>query len=123
VIDTKDEPTNLLKDTPPGGSLREVVNQVARQRLDQFLETLETDCRRIVSHLTWGYPWQEISRIATLHKADLITIGTVGRSGIEGVLLGNTAERVLDSCDCSILTIKPDEYTSTIRPATWPMHP
>lgn len=123
VIDTLDEPTNLLQDTPPGGSLREVVNQAARRRLDQFLESLETDCRRIVSHLTWGYPWQEISRIATLHNADLITIGTVGRSGIEGVLLGNTAERVLDSCDCSILTIKPDDYTSPIRPATWPMHP
>ena len=123
VIDTQDEPTNLLTDTPPGGSLREVVNQAARQRLDQFLESLETDCSRIVSHLTWGYPWQEISRIATLHHVDLITIGTVGRSGIEGVLLGNTAERVLDSCDCSILTIKPDGYTSPIRPATWPMHP
>jgi universal stress protein E len=123
VIDTRDDPTNLLKDTPPGGSLREVVNQAARQRLDQFLESLETDCRRIVSHLTWGDPWYEISRIATLYHVDLITIGTVGRSGIAGVLLGNTAERVLDSCDCSILTIKPDDYTSPIRPATWPIHP
>jgi len=123
VIDAKDEPTNLLEDTPPGVSLREVVNQSATQRLDQFLGSLGTDCRRLVPHLTWGYPWQEISRIATLHNADLITIGTVGRSGIEGVLLGNTAERVLDSCDCSILTIKPDDYISPIRPATWPIHP
>lgn len=121
VIDTEDEPTNFLKDTPPGASLRDVVNQAAQQRLAQFLESLQTDCARIVPHLTWGYPWQEISRIATLHQVDLITIGTVGRSGIEGVLLGNTAERVLDSCDCSILTIKPDDFASPIGPATWPM--
>ncbi len=123
VIDTDDEPTNLLRDTPPGASLRDVVNRAAEQRLKEFLDSLKTDCSRVVPHLTWGYPWQEISRIAALHDVDLITIGTVGRSGIEGVLLGNTAERVLDSCNCSILTIKPDGYTSPIPPATWQIHP
>jgi len=44
-------------------------------------------------------------------------MGTVGRSGIKGVLLGNTAERILDRCDCSILTVKPDDFVSPISPA------
>ena len=39
------------------------------------------------------------------------------------VVLGNTDERVLDTCDCSILTIKSDDYVSPIAPATWPLHP
>jgi hypothetical protein len=51
--------------------------------------------------------------------ADLIVIGTVGRSGIKGLLLGNTAEKVLDTCDCSMLTVKPDEFVSPIEPASF----
>ena len=57
------------------------------------------------------------------HQADLISIGTVGRSGVKGIVLGNTAERVLDTCDCSILTVKPDDYVSPIAKPTWPLHP
>ena len=55
--------------------------------------------------------------------ADLIALGTVGRSGIKGLLLGNTAEKVLGTCDCSILTVKPDGFVSPIDPAFWPLHP
>ena len=47
-------------------------------------------------------------------------MGTVGRSGIKGLLLGNTAEKVLGTCDCSILTVKPDGFVSPIDPASWP---
>jgi nucleotide-binding universal stress UspA family protein len=123
VIDSKDVPDDLLEHIPPGSSVRQEVNKEAEQRLDEFLSSLETDVSRIVSHLTWGHPWYEISRIAMKHQADLITLGTVGRSGVKGIVLGNTAERVLDTCDCSILTIKPDDYVSPIAKATWPLHP
>jgi nucleotide-binding universal stress UspA family protein len=123
VIDSKDVRDDLLESIPPGSSVREEINKAATERLDAFLKSLEETSVNIVSHLTWGHPWQEITRIAEKHNADLITMGTVGRSGIKGVLLGNTAERVLDSCDCSILTIKPDDYESPIQKATWPLHP
>jgi universal stress protein E len=55
--------------------------------------------------------------------ADVIAMGTVGRSGIRGMLLGNIAEKVLATCDCSILTVKPDDFVSPIQPAFWPLHP
>lgn len=123
VIDSKDVPDDLLDHIPPGSSVRQEINKEAEERLDEFLQSLKTDVTRIVSHLTWGHPWQEISRIAMKHQADLITLGTVGRSGVKGIVLGNTAERVLDTCDCSILTVKPDDYVSPIAKATWPLHP
>ena len=50
------------------------------------------------------------------HKVDLIAMGTVGRSGVKGLFLGSTAEKVLDHCDCSILTTKPDGFVSPIEP-------
>ncbi len=123
VIDSKDVPDDLLEHIPPGSSVRQEINKEAEQRLDEFLKTLGSSVSRIASHLTWGHPWQEISRISMKHHADLIAMGTVGRSGVKGVVLGNTAERVLDTCDCSILTVKPDDYVSPIAKATWPLHP
>jgi hypothetical protein len=42
---------------------------------------------------------------------------------IQGVLLGNTAEKALSTCDCSILAVKPEGFVSPIVPACWPLHP
>ena len=123
VIDSRDVREDLLEHIPPGSSRRDEINQKATERLNEFLASLGPCSVNIVSHLTWGYPWQEIAKIASEHKVDLITMGTVGRSGVKGVLLGNTAERILDTCDCSILTVKPDDYVSPISKATWPLHP
>lgn len=123
VIDSKDVAKDFLEHITPNTSLRDEINHEATHRLNGFLKSLGNTSVNIVCHLTWGYPWQEISRIAAKHNADLITMGTVGRSGVKGVLLGNTAERVLESCECSVLTIKPDDYVSPISKATWPLHP
>ncbi|MGE3600210.1 MAG: universal stress protein, partial [Dehalococcoidia bacterium] len=46
---------------------------------------------------------------------DLVVMGTVARAGIAGMLLGNTAERILRKLPCSVLTVKPDGFTSPVR--------
>ncbi len=48
--------------------------------------------------------------------ADLLVMGTVSRGGVAGLLMGNTAERLLDRVDCSLLTIKPADFISPIHP-------
>ena len=45
---------------------------------------------------------------------DLIVMGTIGRSGLSGLLIGSTAEKVIDQVNCSVLTIKPDNFKSPI---------
>jgi len=123
VIDSRDVPEDLMEHLPPGRSIRDEITQKATERFNEFIASLGPCSVNIVSHLAWGYPWQEIARIASQSRTDLITMGTVGRSGVKGVLLGNTAERILDTCDCSILVVKPDDYVSPISKATWPLHP
>lgn len=123
VIDSNDVPDDIVEHIPAGSSVRQEINREAESRLDEFLRTLETTSVSVNSHLSWGYAWQEIARISQKHNVDVISLGTVGRSGIRGVVLGNTAERVLDSCDCSILTVKPDDFVSPISRPTWPLHP
>lgn len=49
-------------------------------------------------------------------KVDLLVMGTIARSGTPGVFIGNTAERMLRSVDCSVLTLKPDGFVSPIPP-------
>ena len=46
---------------------------------------------------------------------DLVVMGTVARAGIAGMLIGNTAERVLRKLPCSVLTVKPDGFVSPVR--------
>jgi universal stress protein E len=42
-------------------------------------------------------------------------MGTIGRSGIPGLLIGNTSETVLQAVNSSVITLKPDDFLSPIR--------
>lgn len=123
VVDSMDVPEDSISRIPEGSSLRREINEEAKHRFDGFVESLNTDRDQVQRHLSFGTPWQEVVRLAKHLNIDLIALGTVGRSGIKGVLLGNTAEKVLGTCGCSILTVKPDGFVSPIDPAFWPLHP
>lgn len=123
IIDSNDAPESMLSRLPDGSNLRQVIKDESKRRLDEFLQSLSVDHTQVHAHLSLGTPWQETVRMAQQLNADVIAIGTVGRRGIRGMLLGNTAERVLNACTCSILTVKPDDYVSPIDPAFWPLHP
>jgi universal stress protein E len=45
---------------------------------------------------------------------DLLVMGTISRAGLAGVLIGSTAERLLDRVDCSILAVKPEDFVSPV---------
>jgi nucleotide-binding universal stress UspA family protein len=42
-------------------------------------------------------------------------MGTVARGGIAGLLVGNTAERVLKRLSCAVLALKPEGSVSPVR--------
>ncbi|HEV3003002.1 MAG TPA: universal stress protein [Pirellulales bacterium] len=44
------------------------------------------------------------------HQIDMLVMGTVARGGLPGILIGNTAERLLHSVPCSLLAVKPDDF-------------
>jgi universal stress protein E len=113
VIDSGDVPENAVAIIPEGSSLRQEINEAAKHRFEEFVASLNAPSK-IHPHLSWGTPWQEVNRLAGELNVDLITMGTVGRSGIPGLFLGNTAEKVLSHCGCSILTLKPAGFKSPI---------
>lgn len=46
---------------------------------------------------------------------DTLVMGTLGRTGISGFFIGNTAETVLNRVSCSVLAIKPEGFVSPVR--------
>jgi nucleotide-binding universal stress UspA family protein len=59
------------------------------------------------SVLPVGVPHREIVKAAEKERADLLVIGTHGRTGLDRVLLGSIAERVVRLAPCPVLTVRP----------------
>lgn len=60
-------------------------------------------------HIAEGDTDDVVSDIAARIEADLVVVGTVGREGLAGVLIGNTAEALVDKVNCDVLVIKPQD--------------
>ena len=59
------------------------------------------------THVREGFPEEVIPEVAKELEAELVVLGTVGRTGLSAALLGNTAEHVISKLSCNLLAIKP----------------
>ena len=76
------------------------------------LYDLAADGRQV--HLVKDDPAPAIRRVAERLAADVIVMGTVGRSGVPGFFIGNTAEEVLQTTTASVLAVKPDGFVTPV---------
>jgi universal stress protein E len=67
-------------------------------------------------HLPKGDASEEIPKLVKKLRIDLLVMGTVCRTGIPGFIIGNTADQVLNSVDCSVLVVKPEGFVSPVAP-------
>jgi nucleotide-binding universal stress UspA family protein len=56
--------------------------------------------------LLQGLPLAEVLEFARQHEADLIVMGTHGRTGVAHAMLGSVAERILRRAPCPVLTVR-----------------
>ena len=84
-----------------------------QSELDRVLGEYPYDNRTV--HLVKGQARNVIPDLADSLEADLVVIGTIGRSGVPGLLIGNTAEEILNAVDCSVLTLKPEGFETPIQ--------
>ena len=56
-----------------------------------------------------GVAWEAILRVAREQQADMIVMGTHGRTGLNRLLLGSVTERVLRQAPCPVLTVGPGD--------------
>lgn len=72
------------------------------------------DISVVNTHVKEGLPETVIEQVATKLDAELVILGTIGRTGISAALIGNTAEHVIDQLNCDVLALKPDGYISPL---------
>ena len=82
-----------------------VRNQIGKQAYDYLSPRL---------HLPKGTARRVIPSLARQVDADLLVMGTVGRCGIPGLIIGNTAEAILDQLTCAVLAVKPPGFVSPV---------
>ena len=71
---------------------------------------------RLEVHAGVATPGQAVFEAVERLKPDAVVLGTVSRSGIPGILVGNTAEELLTSLNCSLIVEKPADFIAP-RPA------
>jgi universal stress protein A len=72
------------------------------------LENLKKSVKQSIpatSVVTMGTPWNRIVGAAKSHKADIIVIGTHGRTGLKHALMGSTAEKVVRHAQCPVVVV------------------
>jgi len=94
---------------PTGGSLKtqgDVAEQAARENLAAIEDQLRHRGIKVEAYLRVGCPFDEIVQMANHLNVDLIIIGSHGRTGLTHLLLGSTAERVVEHAQCPVLVVK-----------------
>lgn len=78
----------------------------AKKRLDRLVASARASGARARGLLLEGTPHAAIVRAARGQKADVIVMGTHGRSGLAKFFLGSVAERVVATAPCPVLTVR-----------------
>lgn len=80
--------------------------EVAHQRLTKLWEDTKKAWPRTGRELREGHPVTTITALAKRTNADLIVMGTQGRTGLKRALIGSVAERVVRLAPCPVLVVR-----------------
>lgn len=89
----------------------------AAKTLDGFIESVGITSGDDNVHLLKGDASVVIPEFARDNGVDLVVMGTIGRSGVTGLLMGNTAELILSRISCSVVALKPAGFVSPVKVA------
>ncbi len=85
-----------------------------KQRFDELVARFKDVVPSMEPHFLKGDAKHIVPLIAKEKNIEVIVMATLARSGIAGLLIGNTAEMVLNQVECSVLAIKPAGFGSPV---------
>lgn len=100
----KDRYTNCAK----------TVETVAGDSIRRVLKSSVIGVKEENIHLRTGVANDEIINVVDEVSPDLLVMGTLAHCGLAGLLIGNTAEKVMRRVECSVLTAKPSDFASPL---------
>jgi nucleotide-binding universal stress UspA family protein len=96
-------------------SLARETRKLYKSQLAKLVEKHAPETPKDRIHLQKGNAAMLIPALAKRKRIELIVMGTINRTGIAGFFIGNTAEKVLQQVDCSVLTVKPDGFVTPVK--------
>ena len=109
IIHVINEPVDLRGFYVPHISFEQLEKEIE----ESAAKMMETFCRSKLgtfsnykTAIVTGIPYDEITAAAAKIDASLIVLGTHGRTGLDRILFGSTAERVVRSAGCPVLTVR-----------------
>lgn len=89
--------------------VEENLREKSKEELDNLIAQEIGGRVKATAVVRTGRPHQEILIEAEEKGVDLIIVATHGHTGVEHILFGSTAERIVRSAKCPVLTIRPQE--------------
>jgi len=90
-------------------TLMDEQRRIGRQQLLRLEQRYAKAGARLRGVLQTGTAYRAIADAAQALKADLIVMGTHGRTGVSHLLVGSVAERVVRTAPCPVLTVNPSK--------------
>lgn len=104
--------------------------QIPEDQVDRLMDDTESTADAMIAqltsevptvadaevHLVHGRPEAQLMGLVEKIEPSVLVMGTLARKGIAGLIVGNTAERVLTSIDASLLAVKPPWFVSPVPP-------
>ena len=108
-------PVNMPPEVLTPGMIDSLQQDAERVALKRFTRVLLP--QRIVrkrQHLSALPPVEAITATASETRSAIVVMGALSRSGIKRMLIGNTAEHVLDALSCDVLVVKPANFQNRV---------
>ena len=90
--------------------------QLAHEQMEELIKEAHLESSIAGTHLPAGNPAPAILALAEELDADLVVLGSSGRRGLAGILIGSTAEAIVTRMARSVAMVKPTGYVSPVRP-------
>ena len=87
-------------------NLEKEIEEGAQQMMAKFCATHIKDFANYETLIVTGIPYEEILKNAEKNQVSFIVLGTQGRSGVDHLLFGSTAERVVRKALCPVVTVR-----------------
>ena len=109
ILHVINEPVDLRGFYVPHISFEQLEREIesgATSMMEKFCQEKMKDFKNYQTGIVTGIPHEEIIRKAQDTGSSLIVIGTHGRTGLDHLIFGSTAERVVRGSFCPVLTIR-----------------
>jgi universal stress protein A len=80
-----------------------------REGLQRVVQDRLRAADNVIREVLFGDPWSAICEYAEARQIELIVVTTHGRTGLTHIVIGSTAERIVQHAPCPVLTIKATE--------------